>query len=92
MADVQAQANQELGQIYLEPQHRTGWALAGDEVAGRFVWDDNQPGGRPYAVVVDGRTLTWDELGEALEAYEGWCFRLLIKDRLDDRRHNGQTP
>jgi hypothetical protein len=34
----------------------------------------------PYSVVVDGRTLTWEEFGEALEPFEGWRFRLVIED------------
>ena len=60
-----------------------------DEVAGRFVWSDDQPNGRPYSVVVEGRLLTWEEFGEALEPYEGWRFRLVIEDRIDDARVDG---
>ncbi|MDQ4097426.1 MAG: hypothetical protein M3144_06125 [Actinomycetota bacterium] len=63
----------------------------GDEVAGRFVWSDDQPNGRPYSVVIDGRLLTWEEFGEALESYEGWMFRLVIEDRVDDARVDGQV-
>lgn len=36
----------------------------------------------PYDVVIDGRTLSWEEFGQALAAYEGWNFRLLIEDRV----------
>jgi ArsR family transcriptional regulator len=37
-------------------------------------------------VIVDGRKLTWDGLGRALEPYEGWQFRLLIEEPVA-RRH-----
>jgi hypothetical protein len=37
-------------------------------------------------VVVDGRPLSWDELGEALESSEGLRFRLIVEDRITDLR------
>lgn len=83
---VRQQAEAEVGRLYLEPAHdHDGW-MVDEEVAGRFVWNDEEPSGRPYKVVVDGRTLTWEELGLALEAYEGWNFRLVIEDRVQDAR------
>jgi hypothetical protein len=41
-------------------------------------------------VVIDGRTLTWEELGHALESFEGWNFRLLIEESSDDARADAQ--
>lgn len=38
-----------------------------------------------YAVVVDGRTLSWEEFGRTLESFEGWRFRLVV-DGIDDVR------
>lgn len=68
----------QISQLFLRPaDHGPGWTLAGDEVAGRLV---QLAGDAPYAVVVDGRTLSWDELGRALGAFEGWQFRLSIDD------------
>lgn len=85
-----SRAEQEIDRLYLEPaSHRDGWALTGDEAAGWFTWDDDHPSGYPYAVVVDGRTLTWKEFGDALSGLEGWRFRLVIEDRLDDARPDG---
>jgi hypothetical protein len=66
--------------------NRPGWTLAGDEVRGRFVWNED---GGPYNVVVDGRALRWEQLGEALESFEGWGFSLTIEDRADDLRQPG---
>ena len=33
-----------------------------------------------YDVVVDGRRLSWEEFGRALEPFEGWDFTLRIHD------------
>ncbi len=60
-----------------------GWRLAGDEVAGRLEW---HPDGGGHRVVVGGRPLSWQELGAALESFEGWRFRLLIEDPAVDVR------
>jgi hypothetical protein len=78
-AAVTAIAQQEIGRQYLRPaQHRAGWTVTEqDEVAGRLVFN---PDGGPYGVVVDGRELSWEELGEALDSFEGWRFRLIIDD------------
>lgn len=83
-----ARAEQEIGRLYLE-RSASGWTLVGDEAAGRFAWDDDQPSGHPYAVVIDGHTLSWEEFGEALSSLEGWRFRLVIEDGSDDARPKG---
>jgi hypothetical protein len=85
---VSAIARREVSRQYLERNpHRNGWIVGeDDEVAGRFLGNDDSDAGRPYNVVVDGRTLTWEEFGEALEPYEGWNFRLVIEDRVEEAR------
>jgi hypothetical protein len=66
-----------IGRQYLERSpHRDGWVMRDKEVEGRLVWRDDRPG---YDVVVDGRQLTWEEFGDALEPFEGWTFRLSIR-------------
>ena len=71
------------GTTYLEPNpSRPGWLLRDREVAGRLVWAG---AGAPYAVVIDGRTLSWEEFGRTMESFEGWRFRLTIDD-IDDLR------
>ena len=70
MAQVQAVAESEVDRRYLEPaRHREGWALSNGEVVGRLVWNDQAGDGQPYRVIIDGRTLSWQELGRTLEAY-----------------------
>jgi len=34
----------------------------------------------PSAMVVNGRRLSWEEFGAALEPFEGWTFRLEMRD------------
>ncbi|MBV9544068.1 MAG: hypothetical protein JOY61_06795 [Chloroflexi bacterium] len=63
---------------YLErSRHRDGWIMRGKHIEGRLVWRDDRPG---YDVVVDGRRLSWQEFGDTLEPFEGWTFRLSMRD------------
>jgi hypothetical protein len=52
------------------------WIMSEDDLRGRLVWNEDV---EPYDVVVDGRRLTWDEFGRALEPFEGWEFRLSFR-------------
>jgi hypothetical protein len=83
MAAARAEGLAEIGRSYLEPEASGGWQVVGDQVAGRLVHD---PDGGPHQVVVDGRALSWAQLGEALSAFEGWRFRLLIDDPAEQLR------
>lgn len=55
------------------------------------MWSDGRETGDPYDVVVDGRTLSWEEFGRALGAYEGWRFRMVIEDRCEDVRPDAEV-
>jgi hypothetical protein len=92
IAHVTRAAEEEVGRQYLRPNpHRSGWLLRNDAVVGRLVWDAEHDVGGPYAVIVDGRTLTWGEFGRALESYEGCRFQLVIADRCDDLRPDAEV-
>lgn len=85
MAAVLAEAEAEIGRCHLEPGLVEGtWQLVDQEAAGRVEADLD--GGGPVRVVVDGRVLSWGQLGEALASFEGWRFRLLIDDSSVDLR------
>ena len=79
VARVQARLRADVGRLHLKPApHRPGeWILKGDAVHGRLIWSGDGRG--PYSVVVDGRTLTWEEFGSVLEPFEGFRFRLLME-------------
>lgn len=88
-AHLRRMAKEELGRRYLAPnKHRAGWVLAEehDELRGRLVWHEGNEVGTPYDVVVDGMTLSWEDFGKVLEAYEGWRFVLSLDDPCDDVR------
>jgi hypothetical protein len=42
-------------------------------------------------VVVDGRGLSWEEFGDALEPFEGWTFHLSIRE-IDTARETAHAP
>jgi hypothetical protein len=46
-------------------------------------WDDAHDGRVPL-VVVDGREITWEEFGRMLMAFEGWQFKLEIRDMSEE--------
>lgn len=52
----------------------------GQTVRGRITWDDESNGRLPM-LVIDGEDVTWDELGRMLMTFEGFQFKLEIRDR-----------
>jgi hypothetical protein len=52
-------------------------------VRGKIEWDDSQDGSMPL-LNVDGREITWEEFGRMLMSFEGWQFKLEIRDKSDD--------
>lgn len=52
-------------------------------VVGAIEWDEDR-GGQVPLVIIDGREVTWDELGRMLMPYEGWQFKLEIRDKSEE--------
>ena len=48
------------------------------------VDSDPEEDHRVPMVVVDGREISWDELGRMVATFEGWQFRLEFRDRSDE--------
>ncbi|MCI0581647.1 MAG: hypothetical protein L0227_01930 [Chloroflexi bacterium] len=92
---VKATIRGRIGRLDLEPSPSGGhWIMAGDDLIGRLVWRED---GEPYAVVVDGRCLSWEEFGRVLEPFQGWEFRLSFaaapdEDERRDRSAGGGVP
>jgi hypothetical protein len=87
---VRSRALEDMSRRFLQPNpYRPGYLVAEDTdvVEGRLVWNETgSEVGTPYDILVDGKKLTWEELGRALEAYEGWRIRIELADRIDDLR------
>jgi hypothetical protein len=86
---VTMRAESEMAHRYLTRTQSGGLEISYDEdrgaeeVVGRI--ETVEPFG-PLTLVVDGRAITWDELGKALSMYEGWQFVLRIAERSGDPR------
>jgi hypothetical protein len=52
-------------------------------VCGRIEWDDARNGRVPL-LVIDGREIGWDEFGRMLMSFEGWQFKLTIRDKSEE--------
>ena len=78
----------EVARAYLEPAEGgvgvggTRWSIAGAEVAGRMDWSGHDADLSP-SVVVDGRRLTWEELGRLVASFQGWGFSMRFGDSSD---------
>ena len=60
-----------------------GLEIADQAVRGTIGWDETRDGQVPL-LNVDGREITWDEFGRMLMSFEGWQFKLEIRDRSEE--------
>lgn len=49
-------------------------------VRGMIGWDEDQDGHVPL-LTIDGREITWREFGRMLMTFEGWQYKLEIRDK-----------
>jgi hypothetical protein len=52
-------------------------------VRGTIEWDDSEDGAVPL-LNVDGRKITWQDFGRMLMSFEGWQFKLEIRDKSEE--------
>lgn len=57
-----------------------GLHIADLMVRGRITWDDKE-GGRLPMLVIDGKEISWERFGRMVMGFEGWQFRMEIKDK-----------
>ena len=67
---------------YLESSEG-GVHIADETVCGRIEWDQSGDGRVPL-LVIDGQDVSWDEFGRMLMSFEGWQFRVAIRDRSEE--------
>jgi len=60
-----------------------GLQIADQVVRGRIEWDEDQDGRVPL-LTIDGREFTWDQFGKMLMSFEGWQFKLEIRDKSEE--------
>jgi hypothetical protein len=60
-----------------------GAHIADQTVCGRIEWDASGDGPVPL-LVIDGRDVSWDEFGRMLMSFEGWQYRVAIRDRSEE--------
>ncbi|MFT4438702.1 hypothetical protein [Caballeronia sp. 15715] len=60
-----------------------GLQIIDDTVRGRIESDGSEDSRMP-CVVIDGRRVEWDELGHMLMMFEGWQFKLEVRDPSDE--------
>jgi hypothetical protein len=68
-----------LSRGYLK-QERHELHIADDVVCGAIEWDDAEDGRVPL-LNIDGREVTWQQFGRMLMSFEGWQFKLEIRDK-----------
>jgi hypothetical protein len=65
---------------HLKEDERCGvLSIADMLVRGQIGWDSAE-GGRVPLLVIDGREVTWEEFGRMLMTFEGWQFKLEIRE------------
>ena len=72
----------------LSTQHLTdgphGLQIADHRVVrGKIEWDVAHDGRVPL-LIIDGREITWDELGRMLMSFEGWQFKLTVGGKSEE--------
>jgi hypothetical protein len=79
---IQARARAAVAHPYLELSEWHGWRLPGHELAGRLEEEEDEQGTAGPRVVVDGRSLSWENLGNLLKPYVGWTLELRLDSEL----------
>jgi hypothetical protein len=63
-------------------QGTLGLEIADRVVRGHIGWDDDEDG--VPLLVIDGREITWDQFGRMMMIFEGWQFKLEIRDKSEE--------
>ncbi len=72
----------EMGVRHIEHTEH-GWHLTeGDQLVGRIEWDE-ETGGETPLLVIDGKALSWDEVGRMLMRYEGFTLHARVEDSIE---------
>jgi hypothetical protein len=79
LADLIAKIRQGLAIRHLV-ESRMGLQIADHGIVRGHIDCDPDGPERVPLLVIDGQEITWDDFGSMLVAYEGWRFKLVIRD------------
>ena len=60
-----------------------GVQIADQAVCGIIEWDEAQRGSVPL-LNIDGSEIAWEQFGRMLMSFEGWQFKLEIRDKSEE--------
>jgi hypothetical protein len=83
MARLIERMRRALAQSHLEKDPRFGLSIKDMQVRGRITCDLDADERLPL-LVIDGREISWEQFGRMLMTFEGWQFKLEIKDRSEE--------
>jgi hypothetical protein len=74
----------ELGRRHIEPEGSGYRITEGDVVRGQIT-DDPESLEQMPLLIIDGKPITWEELGRMVAPYAGFRFKLEIFDRSEEK-------
>ena len=83
MARLVERMRRTLAQSHLEKDSLFGLSIKDMQVRGRITCDLDADERVPL-LVIDGREVSWEQFGRMLMTFEGWQFKLEIKDRSEE--------
>ena len=83
LARLVARMRRALGQRHLETLDRFGLVIKDFLVRGRIDCDLEADDRLPL-LVIDGKEISWEQFGRMLMSFEGWQFKLEIRDRSEE--------
>jgi hypothetical protein len=74
----------EFGRKHIEPDG-DGCRITEDDVVRGQITDDPDSFEQMPLLIIDGKPVTWEELGRMVAPNAGFCFKLEIFDRSEER-------
>ncbi len=83
MGQLVARMRRTLAQQHLEQERGRRFSIKDFLVRGRIDCDLESDDGLPQ-LIIDGREIAWEQFGRMLMSFEGWQFKLEIRDRSEE--------
>ena len=74
----------ELGRRHIEPDG-DGYQITREDVVRGRITDDTDSYESLPLLIIDGKSITWEELGRMVAPFAGFCFKLEIFDRSEEK-------